>query len=125
MPTANTATIARRIVLTAIRQHQHDYCHIYYYLKLKSTEFSGLFVIKEKRSFGCGFYLQTVCVLGIMRFDYAVLLNPPKIANSAKNIDIGNIEITVHAICLALEQASSPSGLATGSGQSIAASTSL
>ena len=45
-------------------------------------------------------------------------------ANSAKNIEIGNIEITVHAICLALEQASSPSGLAVASGQSMAASTS-
>ena len=124
MPTAKTATIARRIVLTAIRQHQHDYCRIYYYLKLKSTEFSGLFVIKEKRSFGCGFYLQTVCVLVIMRFDYAVLLNPPKIANNAKNIEIGRMEITVQAICFALVHASLPSGFAVASGQSIAASTS-
>ena len=65
MPTAKTATIARRIVLTAIRQHQHDYCRIYYYLKLKrglDTLFLKFSNIK-KRSFGCGFYLQTVCVL--------------------------------------------------------------
>tara|TARA_Y100001951_G_scaffold64279_1_gene51507 strand:+ start:257 stop:403 length:147 start_codon:yes stop_codon:yes gene_type:complete len=44
-------------------------------------------------------------------------------ANNAKNIDIGNIDITVHAICFALLQASSPSGFAVASGQSMAAST--
>ena len=58
--------------------------------------------------------------------DYAdCLLNPPKIANNAKNIEIGKILITVHPICLALVQASFPSGFVATGGQSIAASTSL
>ena len=60
-----------------------------------------------------------------MRFVYAdVLLKPPKIANNAKNILIGRMEITVQAICFALVHASLPSGFAVASGQSIAASTS-
>ena len=57
--------------------------------------------------------------------DYAVcLLNPPKMANSAKNIEIGRILITVQAICFALVHASLPSGFVATGGQSIAASTS-
>jgi len=50
--------------------------------------------------------------------------NPPKIANNAKNIDIGRIEITVHAIPFALVQASLPAAFVADGGQSIAASTS-
>ena len=58
------------------------------------------------------------------RSDYAALLNPPKIANNAKNIEIGNILITVHAICFALTQAVLPSELVVLEGQSMASSTS-
>ena len=57
--------------------------------------------------------------------DYAAtLLNPPKIANNAKNIDIGNMLITVQAIPFALVQASLPALFVAESGQSMAASTS-
>jgi len=55
---------------------------------------------------------------------YAILEKPPKIANSAKNIDIGKILITVHAMDFALVHASLPSALVAAGGQSIAASTS-
>ncbi len=56
--------------------------------------------------------------------DYAILENPPKIANNAKNIEIGNMLITVHAIDFALVHASFPSGFVATGGQSIAPSTS-
>ena len=56
--------------------------------------------------------------------DYATRLNPPKIANNAKNIVIGRIDITVHAIDFALVHASLPSGFAVASGQSMDCSTS-
>ena len=49
---------------------------------------------------------------------------PPKIANNAKNIVIGRILITVHAIDFALVHAVFPSALVAASGQSIACSTS-
>ena len=45
-------------------------------------------------------------------------------ANSAKNIEIGRMLITVQAICFALVHASLPSGFVATGGQSIAASTS-
>ena len=57
--------------------------------------------------------------------DYAILEKPPKIANNAKNIDIGSILITVQAMLFALVHASLPSALVAAGGQSIAASTSL
>jgi len=56
--------------------------------------------------------------------DYAILENPPKIANNAKNIEIGKMLITVHAMDFALVHASLPSAFVAASGQSIAASTS-
>ena len=57
--------------------------------------------------------------------DYAVCLeNPPKIANNAKNIDIGSMLITVQAIPFARVHASLPALLVAESGQSMAASTS-
>ena len=56
--------------------------------------------------------------------DYATRLNPPKMANNAKNIVIGRIEITVHAIDFARRHASLPSALVVASGQSMDCSTS-
>jgi hypothetical protein len=56
--------------------------------------------------------------------DYAILENPPKIANNAKNILIGRMEMTVQAIDFALVHASLPSALVAAGGQSIAPSTS-
>ena len=55
---------------------------------------------------------------------YATLEKPPKIANNAKNIEIGSILITVQAIDFARVQASLPSAFVAAAGQSIAASTS-
>ena len=55
---------------------------------------------------------------------YPALLKPPKMANNAKNIEIGRIEITVQATCFALKHAVFPSALVTASGQSMALSTS-
>ena len=51
-------------------------------------------------------------------------LKPPKIAKSAKNIEIGRIDITVHAILFALVQAVLPSTFVVALGQSMACSTS-
>ena len=56
--------------------------------------------------------------------NYATRLKPPKMANNAKNIVIGKIEITVHAMDFALRQASLPSALVAAAGQSMEASTS-
>jgi len=56
--------------------------------------------------------------------DYAILEKPPKIANSAKNIDIGKILITVHAMDFALVHAALPSALVAAGGQSMEPSTS-
>jgi hypothetical protein len=56
--------------------------------------------------------------------DYAILEKPPKIANNAKNIDIGSILITVQAILFALVHASLPSGFVAAGGQSMEPSTS-
>jgi len=59
------------------------------------------------------------------RLDYWVTFEkPPKIANNAKNIVIGRILITVHAIDFALVHAVFPSALVAASGQSMACSTS-
>ena len=52
------------------------------------------------------------------------LENPPKIANNAKNIEIGKMLITVHAIDFALVHAVLPSALVVAFGQSMACSTS-
>lgn len=46
-------------------------------------------------------------------------------ANNAKNIEIGSIEMTVQAMDLALVHASLPSGFVANGGHSMAASTSL
>ena len=41
--------------------------------------------------------------------DYCALLKPPKMLKSAKNIEIGSIEITVQAMDFALSHAVFPS----------------
>ena len=64
-------------------------------------------------------FLDVVCN------DYAATFEkPPNMANSAKNILIGSMLMTVHAIPFALVQASLPALLEVLSGQSMAASTS-
>ena len=55
---------------------------------------------------------------------YAALLNPPNIANNAKNILIGSMLITVQAICFARVHAVLPSALDVEEGHEIASSTS-
>lgn len=56
---------------------------------------------------------------------YAVTFEkPPKIANNAKNIVIGKIEMTVQAMDLARVHAVFPSAFVVASGQSMACSTS-
>ena len=59
-----------------------------------------------------------------LTYVYAALLNPPKIANNAKNILIGSMLITVHAICFARVQAVLPSAFELDEGHDIASSTS-
>ena len=122
IPIANIEMMARSTVFTAIVKSPYNYI-----LRL-------LFEIKFQE------YLRKrkeVCFKSLPRLlddlkrdtvhgprDYATRLNPPKIANNAKNIVIGRMEITVHAIDFALRHASLPSGFAVESGQSMDCSTS-